>query len=57
LPSVSERIAGVLVTQYCNISGLQKQLREDSGQLRNLKVTDKRNIGKKTIRVLKEYLL
>ena len=57
LPSVSERIAGVLVTQFSNLSVLQKQLREDSDQLRKLQVTEKRNIGKKTIHVLKEYLL
>lgn len=57
VPSVSERIAGVLVAEYPNLTSLQQQLVQDPDQLRHLKVTEKRNIGKKTIQNLKQYLI
>lgn len=57
VPSVSERIAAVLVAEYPNLTSLQQQLRQDPDQLRHLKVTEKRNIGKKTIQNLKQYLI
>lgn len=57
VPSVSERIAAVLVAEYTNLTSLQQQLRQDPDQLRHLKVTEKRNIGKKTIHSLKQFLI
>lgn len=57
IPSVSERVAVVLVAEYPNISNLQKQLVEDPDQLRKLKISAKRNIGKKTIQNLIQYLI
>merc|ERR1711865_725989 len=57
VPSVSERIAAVLVEQYPNLTSLQQQLRQDPAQLRQLKVTEKRKIGKKTIENLRQYLI
>lgn len=57
VPSVSERIAAVLVAEYPNLTSLQRVLIQDPDQLRHLKVTEKRNIGKKTIQNLKQYLI
>lgn len=57
VPSVSERIAAVLVAEYPNLTSLQQQLVQDPDHLRHLKVTEKRNIGKKTIQNLKQYLI
>ena len=57
VPSVSERIAAVLVAEYTNLTSLQQKLVQDPDQLRHLKVTEKRNIGKKTIQNLKQYLI
>lgn len=57
VPSVSERIAAVLVAEYPNLTSLQQQLRQDPKQLKNLKVTEKRKLGKKTIENLKQYLI
>ncbi len=57
VPSVSERIAAVLVAEYPNLTSLQQQLRQDPNHLKNLKVTEKRKLGKKTIENLKQYLI
>ena len=57
VPSVSERIAVVLVEQYPNLTSLQQQLRQNPDELRQLKITEKRKIGKKTIQNLKQYLI
>lgn len=56
VPSVSERIAAVLVAEYPNLTSLQQQLRQDPDQLRNIAV-GKRKIGKKTIENLKQHLI
>lgn len=56
VPSVSERVASVLVAEYPNLTSLQQQLRQNPDQLRKL-VVGKRNIGKKTIANLKQYLI
>lgn len=56
IPSVSERIATVLIAEYPNMTSLQQQLTEDPEHLRNLKISEKRNIGKKTIQNLIQYL-
>lgn len=57
LPSISERIAETLVTRYSTLTQLQQQLRDDPNRLRELSVTKKRNIGKKTIEILIQYLI
>ena len=56
IPSVSERIAAVLVAEYPNLTRLQQQLTEDPNALRKLKISAKRSIGKKTIQNLIQYL-
>jgi ERCC4-type nuclease len=57
IPSVSERIAAVLVAEYPRLTSLQRQLTQNPDHLRSLKVTEKRKIGKKTIENLKQYLI
>lgn len=57
LPSISERIAAALVESYPNLVALQQQLKEDAQHLRTIQVTQKRKLGKKTIEILKQYLL
>ena len=57
IPSVSERVAGVLVAEYPNLISLQQQLTENPEQLRKLKISANRNIGKKTIQNLIQYLI
>ena len=56
VPSVSERIAAVLVAKYPKLTSLQQQLRQDPDQLKNIAV-GKRKIGKKTIENLKQHLI
>jgi len=53
---VSESIAASLVASFDGLSALQEQLRSDAAQLKEIKVSTKRNIGQKTIELLKEYL-
>ena len=57
IPSVSERVGTVLVAEYPNLTSLQQQLRQDPANLRNLNISAKRKIGKKTIEHLKQYLI
>ena len=56
VPSVSERVASVLVAEYPNLTSLQQQLRQQPEQLKKL-VVGKRKIGNKTIANLKQYLI
>jgi len=56
VPSISERIATVLVEHWPTLKDLQAQLMEDAEQLRTLKVTEKRKIGPAVIKSLKQYL-
>ena len=53
---VSERIAAALVTSFVTLPKLQEQLRSDAAQLKEIKVSAKRNIGNKTISLLKQFL-
>jgi len=53
---VSESIAAALVASFDGLPMLQEQLRSDAAQLKEIKVSAKRSIGKKTIALLKEYL-
>ena len=57
VPSVSERIAAVLVEHYPTLTSLQQQLRQNPDHLRSHQITQKRNIGKKTIHNLTQYLM
>jgi len=57
IPSISERIATVLVHEYPTLIDLQVQLRTDANQLLKLKVTEKRKVGKNTIKYLTQYLI
>jgi NAD-dependent DNA ligase len=56
VPSISERIATVLVEHWPTLKDLQAQLMEDAEQLRTLQVTEKRKIGPAVIKSLKQYL-
>lgn len=57
IPSVSERIATKLVTQWPTLKELQEQLRINSKQLRTIQVTAKRKIGPAVIKSLVKHLL
>lgn len=57
LPSVSERVAGALVSEYPTLSALQTQLRAEPKKLRQIRISDKRCIGKRSIEILQKYLL
>tara|TARA_B110000008_G_scaffold279918_1_gene329618 strand:+ start:7257 stop:7922 length:666 start_codon:yes stop_codon:yes gene_type:complete len=57
IPSVSERVALAIVTEYNTLTTLQAQLRKEPQKLRELKISSKRNIGKRTIKALKEHLI
>jgi len=57
VPSVSERIASVLVATYPRLTSLQQQLRQNPDQLRQLQISAQRKIGKKTIENLTQYLI
>lgn len=54
---VSESIAAALVASFQTLPMLQEQLRSDAMQLKKIKVSSRRNIGKKTIALLKQYLI
>jgi len=56
VPSISERIATVLVEQWPTLKDLQRQLVEDDQHLRTLQVTEKRKIGPAVINSLKQHL-
>lgn len=56
IPSVSERIATKLVTQWPTLKELQEQLRINSKQLRTIQVTAKRKIGPAVIKSLEKHL-
>jgi len=56
VPSVSERIATVLVQHWPTLHDLQRQLVEDDQHLRTLQVTEKRKIGPAVINSLKQHL-
>lgn len=56
VPSVSERIATVLVQHWPTLHDLQRQLAEDDQHLRTLQVTEKRKIGPAVINSLKQHL-
>tara|TARA_B110000091_G_scaffold157293_1_gene167591 strand:+ start:225 stop:887 length:663 start_codon:yes stop_codon:yes gene_type:complete len=56
VPSISERIATVLVEHWPTLKDLQRQLVEDDQHLRTLQVTEKRKIGPAVINSLKQHL-
>jgi len=56
VPSISERIATVLVEHWPTLHELQTQLVEDAERLRTLQVTEKRRIGPAVIKSLKQHL-
>lgn len=57
LPSISEKIAASIVTEYPTLVALQEQLGKEPAKLRELKISSKRNIGKRTIEILKQHLI
>lgn len=56
IPSISERVATVLVAHWPTLKELQTQLNEDPTHLRTLKVTEKRKIGPAVIKSLMTHL-
>lgn len=53
---VSENIAAALVASFQTLPLLQEQLRTDATRLKDIQVSAKRNVGKKTIALLQQYL-
>jgi len=56
IPSVSERIATLLISHWPTIRELRQQLTDNPQHLRTLQVTQKRKIGPKVIASLQQYL-
>jgi len=56
IPSVSERIATLIVTHWPTLNELRQQLNENPEHLRTLQLTQKRKIGPKVIASLKKYV-
>ena len=53
----SESVARAIVTRWPRLVLLQDQLRNDSNELKSVKISEKRSIGKATIKKLVEHLI